>query len=36
MANVPRISIKDMLNQPEVDGRWGKQITEIKEYDMVI
>jgi hypothetical protein len=28
--------VKDMLYQSDVDGRRGKLITKIKEYDMVI
>ena len=35
-AFMSRVSIKDMLCQPKLYGRWGKRITKIQEYYMMI
>ena len=36
IAYVPSSIVKDILNQPHIDGRRGKWIEKIQEYDLEI
>jgi len=36
IAYVPSSIVKDILNQPHIDGRRGKWIENIQEYDLEI
>ena len=33
---VPHVDVKHFLCQPQADGRWGKWITNIQEFDLVM
>ena len=36
IAFVPDVDVKQILCQPQVDGRWSKWITKIQEFDFVM
>ena len=36
LANVPNAAVKDFLVQTDLEGRWGKWIAALLEYDVEI